>query len=219
MSNIKTNKPAYRSQNGAINPFARALAETEKPLSDRPNSTSALHQNSLFSQALSRAGENQFSQTDMEQQQKDAEKLRNKEIQRQRQHDLVNPVDMVGVFSRREKEVEREITQIRQQLLTIVPEVQSLEHEIALFQDVVEPGLDGSYYLNFFHQFKSFILLFREKVRSARTWARQMNAKSAKKKRRSKFGAGIDITGNSYEQTTAVFDTMHHERSNAYAGG
>ena len=85
-------------------------------------------------------------------------------------------------------------------------------------QDVASPGLDGSYYLSFFQQLKSFILLLRQRVKSAATWARQVSAKSAKKRRHGKFSTGVDMSGNSFEETSAIFDTMHHERSTAYSG-
>jgi hypothetical protein len=45
-----------------------------------------------------------------------------------------------------------------------------------------------------------------------------VNAKSAKRKRHGKFSTGVDMSGNSFEQTSAIFDTMHHERSTAYSG-
>jgi hypothetical protein len=47
---------------------------------------------------------------------------------------------------------------------------------------------------------------------------KQMNSK--KKKKRSKFGAGIDVgaAGKGYEQSKAVFDSMHHENSAVYGG-
>lgn len=221
MPTSKQNKPASQIQNGAINQFARALAETEKPFAQNKNLTP--NQNSLFSQALSRSSD-QFAPNDQNElikQQEEAEKQRKKEIQRKKLHDQVNPVDLVDVFSQREKQVKNEIDQIRKELKGLVQDIKKLHKEvdIAVMQEVVNPGQDGAYYINFYQQLRNFIILLRQRVKSANTWAKQMSAKSAKKKRRGKFSTGVDMSGKSFEQSTAVFDTMHHERSNAYAGG
>lgn len=221
MTDNKKTKTSNSTKNGNINPFARALAETEKPLSDRPGSSLSKDQNSLFSQALSNSGgklDQQMSPDELQKQQEEAEKLRKKEILRRKLHREVNPVDMVDVFSQREKRVKQEIDQIRHELRLLLPEIHKLDLEIAVMQDVTSPGLEGSYHITFFQQLKSLIMLLRQRVRSARTWAKQMNAKASKKKRRGKFSAGIDMSGKGAEQSAAVFDTMHHERSTAYSG-
>lgn len=214
-------KSAHSAYNGANNPFARALAETEKSLS-AGNAAASQDQNLSFSQALAQHGDSlqEPSLADALKQQQEAEKLKKKEVLRQRLHDQVNPVDMVNVFNRREKQVKQEIEQIRKELKALVQDIKVLHQEIdiAVMQEVVNPGQDGSYYLNFFQQLRTFIMLLRQRVKSAQTWARQMNAKSAKRKRHGKFSTGVDMSGNSFEQTAAIFDTMHHERSTAYSG-
>ena len=89
------------------------------------------------------------------------------------------------------------------------------EVELAVMEEIASPGLTGKYYLNFFRNLRSFIMLLRQKVKSARTWATQFHAKQKKK---SKGSAGLKIGGAGHEQTKTVFDMMHHERSTVYSG-
>jgi len=58
------------------------------------------------------------------------------------------------------------------------------------------------------------IVMITETARSAATWARHTRQKVAKQKQRR--GGGLDFAGN---ETKAVQDMFHHERSTAYSGG
>ena len=88
------------------------------------------------------------------------------------------------------------------------------EIEISIMSNVAAPGIEGKYYFNFFQKLREFIQLLRAKVHSARTWATTFNSK--KKKKNGK--AGLEIGGQQYEQTTTIYDRMHHERSTVYSG-
>lgn len=220
-------KPAT-AQNGSVNPFARALAETEKGL-DANQDNGAKDQNSLLSQALARTGGNlgDYNPGEIPQdpdalrrQQEEAERQQKKELQRRKLHEQINPVETTQVFNAQEKRVKEELEKTRKELKALVNEVRALykEVDIATFQEVVNPGQDGTYYISFFQQLRIFIMFLRQKVHSARTWAQQMHSKSNKRKHKH-FSAGIDMGGKNYEQGQAVFDTMHHERSNSYSGG
>lgn len=211
---------ARKSPQQGINPFARALAETEKPRSADASQAPASQLNP-FSEALARTGGNipasspEDQKKWQEKQLADMEKQRKKEALRKKLHDQVNPVDMQAVYDAREKAVKREIDELRKELKMLVRDVAQFEKEIELtvMTEVASPGLTGKYYLNFFRNLRSFILLLRQKIRSARTWSSQFHAKQKKKKR-----GGLRIDGAAHEQTKTVFDMMHHERSTVYSG-
>jgi hypothetical protein len=153
---------------------------------------------------------------DQDQQQKEqAEKLKREQL-RQKLHREINPVEAHDVYNAREQQVKKEIESIRYELRMLSQEVVSFEKEVelTLSTNVAEPGQTGIYFINFFQQLRSLIQLLRQKVHSAHTWATAMSGK--KKKMGNK--PGMEISGKSYEQTTTVFDRMHHERSTAYAG-
>ncbi|MCB9801192.1 MAG: hypothetical protein H6773_03350 [Pseudomonadales bacterium] len=215
-----TKTPAHKSQQNGINPFARALAEAEKPRATS-QSTPSQPQLNPFSEALARAGGNmppasiEDRQRWQEQQLADQEKKQKREALRKKLHDQINPVDMNAVYDAREREVKREIEALRQELKMLVRDVAKFEKEveIAVMAEVAEPGLTGKYYLNFFRNLRSFIILLRQKIKSARTWSSQFHAKQKKKKR-----GGLRIDGAAHEQTKTVFDMMHHERSTVYSG-
>lgn len=145
------------------------------------------------------------------------EKAKRERIRKQL-HDQINPVDATKVYDARQKQVKEEIDKLRQELKALAIEVSQFnkEVEMTLMTEVgSHPGMEGKYYITFFQQLRSFIVLLREKVRSARTWANQFGAKKKKKR---VVGAGIVVEGSGHEQTKSVFDMMHHERSNAYGG-
>ena len=56
-------------------------------------------------------------------------------------------------------------------------------------------------------------MLLRQKVKSARTWAKHTN--SRKKKMAKRKGGGM-VTN--VQETKFVQDTMHHEKSTAFSG-
>ncbi|HEX7017330.1 MAG TPA: DUF5660 family protein [Patescibacteria group bacterium] len=220
----KTSKP--KSQSSTINPFAKALAETEHSFGNQRPPQPGLNP---FSEALARTGGagvddfgalNQPNQLDPLAQQRQLEeerKRQQKEALRRKLHDQVNPVDMVSVFSAREKRVAQELEKTRQELQALAKEIAKFYKtvDIATFEEVVNPGTEGSYHISFYQKLRNFIMLLRQHVRSATTWANQMTAKNSKKKKKKK-GPSLDFGRN---ETKAVHDTMHHERSNAFSGG
>ena len=60
-------------------------------------------------------------------------------------------------------------------------------------------------------------MLLTQKVKSARTWMQQQQSKQKRMQSR-KIKGGLMI-GKGAHESKAVFDMMHHERSNAYSGG
>ena len=215
----KSARTSHPQQSG-VNPFARALAETEKPRGSQQDTTNPLNP---LSEALARSGgsfgdEAGPQNADWQKKQlENLEKQRKKDALRKKLHDQVNPVDMTAVYDAREKEVKKEIESLRHELKMLVKDVAKFEKEVelAVMEEIASPGLTGKYYLNFFRNLRSFIMLLRQKVKSARTWATQFHAKQKKK---SKGSAGLKIGGAGHEQTKTVFDMMHHERSTVYSG-
>jgi len=205
------------SQHGATNPLARALAETEKSFS-QPNSTQ--DQNSLFGQALAQSGGRltEPSFADAMRQQESAKK-QEYELKRQKLHEQINPVDMTEIFSAREKQAEKKLNETRKEIEALGAELKPLKKEldIAASQMIVDVGMDGTGYSNWLDQLRQYIQLCKMQVHSAAAWLRTANSKSAKR-RAGKFSTGVDFSGKGYKETTAVFDTMHHERSSSYAG-
>lgn len=203
---LSSTKPQYQSNS---NPFARALAESEKQSASAGSGSDRIPTSNYPS-------ENRSSQEQIlkEQQQKAA-----KEQLRRQFHDRVNPVNAKDVFNARKEQVKKEIDQLRYELKMLSQEIKKFhkEVEVTLMANVTDPGVDGTYFRNFFQQLRYWIMLFRQQVHSAHTWATQVSSKS-KKKKAQKMGAGIVVEGSDHEQTKSVFDTMHHERSNAYGG-
>ncbi len=205
-----------------VNPFAQAMADSE-----REKSLSSLPANNenLFSDALSRTGSAFSDLSNSSPLLSESEQLKNLEAQRKREalrrklHDQVNPVDVTDVFSAREQQVKREIEQIRvelQQLMVAFSDFKfESEVQLTLMTETVSPGQEGIGYKNFFHKLRAFIMMLRQQLTSAHTWATQMHTKSQKKKHRQ----GLAIDGADYEKTTTVQDMMHHERSSQYSGG
>ncbi len=185
-----------------INPFARALAEARGA---QGQSTDTVTNNSGM------------DNLDPAEQQRKLEETQKRERLRQQLHKQVNPVEARDVFNARESQVKKEIDNIRHELKLLSQEVAAFSQEIdmTLMSNVVSPGQEGKYYLSFFQQLRAFIMLLRQKIHSARTWATTMHGKKSKKKRK---GAGLEISGQQYEQTATVFDRMHHERSTVYSG-
>jgi hypothetical protein len=204
---------------GPINPFARALAETEQSAYSQQQPQ---ENKSPFSDALARTGgqfgdlSNGISPDVLKQQEEAVKKERQRDALRKKLHDQVNPTETTALFDAREREVKREIDQLRAELKMLVKDVAKFEKEVemTLMTEVVSPGQTGSYFINFFHKLRSVIMLLRQKVKSANTW---MKASNGKKKKKSKQ-PGLQIGGLSHEKTSTVQDMMHHERSSTYGG-
>lgn len=223
MLQANTKKPAPSFQGAqSSNPFARALAETEQGAYNPPSPKT---DSSPFSDALSRTGGSMADSVPtnadfMKQQQEEQERIRRRELLRKKLHDQVNPTSQENIFDAREKRVKEEIEKTRKELEMLAKDIAKLRQDvdIAVFQEVVEPGQQGTYYISFFQKLRAFIMLLRQKIKSAQTWATQLNAKSKKKK--GKNGQSMSMQGKQgHEQTKTVFDTMHHEVSNARSGG
>jgi hypothetical protein len=226
-----------------MDPFAKALQANSKSRSKKSVSplSPELEKNmrsqniskgadlNPFSQALARAGgksfdglnSDDFSQADLEQQQKDLEKKQKKEALRQKLHKEINPVDLHDLYSaeseRTRKGLEKTRKMLEVEILKLRSDVKGLATEITLFQEVVDQGREGIGLKAYFEKIREFLKILRKKVHSARTWLHTQNAKS-KKKKRGKGKTGIEISGKQHEQTKAVFDQMHHEQSSTYSG-
>lgn len=215
MNKSNRNTSSKSQSKAAANPFARALAETERHAysDNKPN-----QKLNPLSEAMAKTGggfdDDQNTQQLLEEQRKDIEQKREQEQLRKKLHDQVSPVDQIDIFNAQEKIVKQEIKQLRQDLIDLAKDLSSFEVDTTLMTEVVDPGQGGEYYISFFQKLREYILLIRQRIQSARTWARQMHLKAKKRKARKR--GGLDFSGN---EAKSVHDTMHHERSNAYSGG
>jgi hypothetical protein len=163
---------------------------------------------------------NPGQQADLERQREEMERKQKYEQQRRELHKKVNPVEQTEVFNAREAEVEKKIESLRQELKLLAKDVKEFNKEIdmTLMDEVKNPGMEGTYYINFFEKLKKFIILMRKKIKSARTWARQMSSKQKKKKR--KKGPGLAMEGASKsEKTSTVHQMMNGEVGGTYGSG
>lgn len=216
---LSLQSPAKKAPN--TNPFARALADMEREKQFGGGDPTQGDDLNLFRDALAKSG-GQFpgdpnSVFDQQRYLEEQQEHLKKEALRKKLHDQVNPVDTVDIFNAREKQVKEEIDALRRELKLLVKDVESFQKdvEITLMSEVVDPGQEGKYYISFFQKLRSFIMMLRQKISSAKTWATQMHVKSKKKKMRQ----GMAIGGLSHEKTSTVQDMMHHERSSQYSGG
>lgn len=200
------NNQSYKKKTN-INPLAQALAEKEQHYTQTPQNnfeqTNILKNQSIF---------------DREQEQEKAKKEKLIRIL----HEQINPVDQTQIFDAKEKRVKEEINQIRQELKLLAKDVVKFhkEVEITLMTEIVKPGGEGQYYRSFFQRLRHFIMLLRQKIRSARTWAKQMQYKANKKKQNRKISTGVDFSrADAYGESKAVYETIHHERNQSYSGG
>lgn len=199
----------FNSQNitpgGDINPFSEALARVGgKQMSDFGD----------FDQNTSPA--------DLERQQQELIKQQKKEALKLRLHKEINPVDLSDLYSAQEARTKKQLEEVRKELRIFALEVTKFykEVDVALFNEVVRPGQSGVGLRTYFDKIREFIKLLRQKVHSARTWLNTQTAKAKKKQAyQGSNRAGIEISGQSFEQTKAVFDQMHHEQSTSYSGG
>ncbi len=220
MDPFKTNNTSSNKTqpNASVNPFAKALAESEKrSLNSGSNSGSST---SPLLDRLNAANEGQFNlnnsanslfSAEQHQKQIEEEQERLKKMQmREKLHRMVNPVEQTDLFSAREERRKQEINEVRKKLKALAEEIAAFykEVDVTLTQGVVSPGQSGTYHQNFFAKLKEFIQMLRQRVSSARTWARQAQAK--KKKQR---GYGLDFAN---QEAKSTHDMLHHERSNAF---
>lgn len=216
---------ATPKQTPAINPFAQALAEREK---NTYGNDAGSKQPDALTEAFAKTGgqgfdsnfasQNPNSQPNLQEnfakQQEDLLAKQKKDALRKKLHDQINPVNQVDIFSAREQRVNKEIEEVRKELKLLSVEIAKLHKEvdIAVTQEVVNPGQEGQYYFNFFAQLRRFIMMLRSKVKSARTWAKQMHAKKRKKR-----GPTLEFAGSKKAETVhTILD--NNELNNAYSG-
>jgi len=154
----------------------------------------------------------------MEEEQRRRQKEAEKKALRKKLHDQINPVDTHAVFSAEAQRVQKQLEETRKEIKQLAVEISKLHRDldIAASQQIVDTGTDGTYYVNFLQKLRTFIMLLRQKVKSAQTWMQQAQSKKAKKKRGKT--PGIEVGGTKHEQGKAIFDMMHHEQSTAYSG-
>jgi vacuolar-type H+-ATPase subunit I/STV1 len=217
MDPFKQQGTSQRNSNQSqYNPFARALAEAEKRSAGQKKSPN----NSAVDNSVANSEQNLFNAQHYLNQNKNLEQLKQQQEQelkkrqmREKLHKMVNPVEQSEIFSAKEAQRKKEIEEIRKELKKLAEEIAKFyqEVDITLTQNVASPGQEGTYHQNFFKKLKEFIIMLRQQVRSARTWARQMQAKQKKRGPR----IGLNFKGN---EAKATHDMLHHERSNAYSG-
>lgn len=201
--NNSISKTPGGSHSANISPFARALAEAK-----------AGEQSNSFINSPNRLSDLNPDQM-AEQQRLQAEKLKRDRL-REQLHRQINPVETTDIFNAERQRVKKEIEEIRHELKLMVEEVAAFheEVEISIMSNVPDVGAQGKYYFSFFQKLKEVIRLLRQQIHSAHTWATAMQGKKRKKTGKN----GMEIGGQQYEQTTTVFDRMHHERSTQYSG-
>lgn len=216
----KQSLPGSRGSSQA-NPFARALAETEK---SSLNTRAQQSPGETLSEALARTGgsfpdskQSQPNPDMLREQQELAAQKEKREALRRKLHDQVNPVHAKDIFDARAEQVAKEIDEIRKELRLLAKDVGAFQKdvEITLMTEIVDVGERGAYFKNFFAQLRAFIMLLRQKIKSARTWA-NASAQKSKKKKKKRGGA---IEGSGYEKTSQVQEMMNHEKSSSISAG
>ena len=223
MSTYQTKTPNQGTSPKQNTGLAKALFEQEQARQQAQMGGDSNLGIDPFTQALARSG----GQSDWADQldpsltnpnyKKDLEKQKRLEKMRARLHEQINPVSEHQVFAAREKQVKEEIDKLRIELQGLAQDVAAFDKEVELtLMTQVSHPKEGKYYIAFFQKLRAFIMLLRQKIKSAKTWATAINGKKSKK--RYHAGAGIVMASSGYEQTKDVFDTMHHERSMTYGG-
>lgn len=140
---------------------------------------------------------------------KQQEELKKKEYEKKRQelHNKINPVDAKDLFDARESATLKKIDQIRKDLRNLGKEIKKFHKEIdiTLMGRITNPGLEGIGDENFFEKLRAFIILLTQRVRSARTWAQQSQAKKKKVAKRAK-GLGKQMAESSGAEQRANMD-------------
>lgn len=202
------NQPSKPIATRPGNSFANSLLENEKSISTNNDpSTDKVDNFNPFANALLNspsASKDSDNPDFLRKQQEETLLSQKKEALRKKLHDKVNPTNSHELFSAQEKRTKDDLNQVRRELEFLILDVKDLsqEIEIAVSQDVVSPGIDGgAYYTNFFHQLRQLIMLLRQKVSSARSWATQVRGKNKKKQ------------GLNMKKTKGVQDSINGERN------
>jgi hypothetical protein len=203
----QSNNKQQKQQQGNINPFASALVESEKKSSSTSSSQNDKQENNIAN-LLNNGQFSDFDQEFLEKERaryfQEQEAKRKKEALRKKLHDQINPVETYSLFRAKEENNKKELEQVREELRLLMEEIKGLNSDIdmAVSQNVASPGTeDAAYYSNFFHQLRSLIILLRQKVKSARSWAQQASSKSRKKR-------GLDMSTGK-----GVHASMNSERN------
>lgn len=191
-----------------VNPFAGSLLENEKKATGAmpPSSKTEDNFNPFANALLNSPGSSTDSDNPefLRKQQEESLLAQKKEALRKKLHDRVNPVNTYELYSAREEKSKEELNQVRKELELLIIDLKGLNQDIAMAvsQDVVAPGIDGgTYYTNFFHQLRQLIMLMRQQVGSARSWAAQMQNKGKKRK------------GLNYKTTKGIQSSINNERN------
>ncbi len=180
------------------NSFARALAEMERSRGGH-----------MSDENLAADG------TDVsEPQAKDLEEQAKKQRLRKEMHAKVNPAEQSAVFDAREKQVKRELEQIRAALKKRVEKRRRPSNrpiDIAVEKRVVNPGQQGTYDKGFLDHIKSGLSLLLQQAKSADVWRQRAEARKAKQRRK----RGLNFEGNAGK---ATHEMLNPERFNAYSG-
>lgn len=188
--------------------LARVLLESEKNAGSYiPKNEPQKPDLNPFAQALSRSGGDFLPQSDKQFASEQAELLakQKKEVLRRKLHEQINPIDTHEIFvAQAEKNLE-ELKATRKELKMLAQDVKELDQEIdlALSREVVDPGITGIGFFNFFHKLHEWIVLLREQVHSAKTWMNQISGKG-------KRGRG---TAFDFKKSKNVHDAMGSERN------
>ena len=193
------------NQSGAL---ARALLESEKNAGTyTPQNEPPKPELDPFAQALSRAGGSFLPPLNEQSANKQADLLaqQKKEALRRKLHEQINPVDTHEIFAAQAEKNLKELEATRDELKMLAEEVKEFDQEIdsALSREVVDPGITGIGFFNFFHKLREWIGLLREQVSSAKTWMNQVSGKG-------KRGRG---TAFDFSKSKNVHDAMNSERN------
>lgn len=224
MNQATQNKTAKPATSGSVNPFARALAETEHTSDFLPNSSNSLD---AFRAALEKAQKGDHSSQatadfgDMQSedyfQTKRQEYLKQQQIEmlRKKRHDQVNPAETHALFDARRKQEAEQIEQLRISISNFAQPVIQSDSQVynTLNSEITEdPGIQANYFKVFLDglaaRAKKALKIFESK-RNGAVWAETASGKRKK---------GMQIAGQNYQKTNTVQNMMHHERSSSYAG-
>ncbi len=216
-ANHTTSSFPSSSTPGAVNPFARALAEARSggpSHNDQLENSSGLDPNlsKLMNQSGGQYDPFEQKPTDIFDQQQQLEKARKAEQLKSRRlelHRQINPVDARDVFNARERQVREELEKTRYELQALAQEIAAFNKEIDIvtFQAVVNPGQEGTGTRTFFQKLREWIQLLRQQIHAAQTWATQI--KSKKKRKQGLLSLDQNVKG--YEETAAVWNSFRDE--------
>ncbi len=210
MNNLNQNTSGQASRKQSANQsgaLARALLESEKNTSAYTANDPQKPELNPFAQALSRTGGNFLPPFNEQATNEQANLLaqQKKEALRRRLHEQINPVDTHEIFAAQAEKNLEELKATRKELQMLAQDVKELDQEVdlALSREVVDPGITGIGFFNFFHKLREWIGLLREQVHSARTWMNQVSGKG-------KRGRGMAFN---FKKSKNVHDAMSSEKN------